>query len=207
MSRATPRRSAAVLSRAAATAIVASSIFTIASCGDQEENTQSPAASQATDTSQATTAPTAPGVRGSDLPVDTTLDLSGSRDSTCPYLNGEWVQEATGQKLTGVSLDPRFDPPGCVFWSFEENPQVQVSVRKMRSNAEAVAVVDSAAPIDSTLKALQPEGWSGGRGGNEANGAVYAVWKDEVAVVVTTAQPQSVKAQQIEERTIANLQL
>lgn len=207
MSRATPRRSAAVLSRAAATAIVASSIFTIASCGDQEENTQSPAASQATDTSQATTAPTAPGVRGSDLPVDTTLDLSGSRDSTCPYLDGEWVQEATGQKLTGVSLDPRFDPPGCVFWSFEKNPQVQVSVRKMRSNAEAVAVVDSAAPIDSTLKALQPEGWSGGRGGNEANGAVYAVWKDEVAVVVTTAQPQSVKAQQIAERTIANLQL
>ena len=207
MSRAIPRRSAAVLSRAAATAIVASSIFTIAACGDQEENTHSPATSQATDTSQATTAPTAPSVRGSELPVDTRLDLSGSRDTTCPYLDGEWVQEATGQKLTGVSLDPRFDPPGCVFWSFEEDPQVQVSVRTMRSNAEAVAVVDSAAPIDSTLKALKPDGWSGGRRSDEETGAVYAVWKDEVAVVVTTAQPQSVKAQQIAERTIANLQL
>ena len=206
MSRATPRRSAAVLSRAAATAIVASSIFIISACGDQDD-TQSPATSQATDASQATTAPPAPSMRGSELPVDTTLDLSGSRDTTCPYLDGEWVQGATGQKLTGVSLDPRFDPPGCVFWSFEEDPQVQLSVRKMRSNSEAVAVVDSAAPIDSTLKALQPDGWSGGRGSNNENGAVYAVWKDTVAVVVTTAQPQSVKAQQIAERTIANLQL
>ena len=207
MSRAIPRRSAAILSRAAATAIVASSIFTIAACGDQEENTHSPATSQATDASQATTAPSAPSVRGSELPVDTRLDLSGSRDTSCPYLDGEWVQEATGQKLTGVSLDPRFDPPGCVFWSFEEDPQVQVNVRTMRSNAEAVAVVDSAAPIDSTLKALKPDGWSGGRGSDDETGAVYAVWKDEVAVVVTTAQPQSVKAQQIAERTIANLQL
>ena len=164
MFRATPRRSAAVLFRTAATAIVASSIFTIAACGDQEENTQIPVTSQATDAGQATTAPTAPSVRGSDLPVDTTLDLAGSRETSCPYLDGEWVQEATGQKLTGISLDPRFDPPGCVFWSFEENPQVQVSVRTMHSNAEAVAVVDSAAPIDSTLKALHPDGWSGGRG-------------------------------------------
>lgn len=207
MSCATPRRSAAVLFRAAATAIVASSIFTIAACGDQQDSPQNPAASQETDASQTTTAPSAPGARGSDLPVDTTLDLSGSRETTCPYLDGEWVQVATGQKLTGVSLDSRFDPPGCVFWSFEQDPQVQVNVRKMRSNAEAVAVVDSAAPIDSTLKALQPEGWSGGRGSDDEAGAVYAVWKNEVAVVVTTAQPQSVKAQQIAERTIANLQL
>jgi len=52
----------------------------------------------------------------------------------------------------------------------------------MRSNAEAVAVVDSAAPIDSTLKALKPDGWSGCRGSDEEIGAVYAVWKDEIAV-------------------------
>ena len=58
-----------------------------------------------------------------------------------------------------------------------------------------------------TARPPRSDARSGGRGSDEENGAVYAVWKDEVAVVVTTAQPQSVKAQQIAERTIANLQL
>lgn len=126
----------------------------------------------------------------------------------CPYLDGEWLQNTNGQRLTGVGLDQRFDPPACTFWSYEAEPQAQVMVRHMRTNEDAVAVVDHAAPIDSTLKALQPEGWSGGRqGGDETSGAVYAVWKDNTAVVVTTAQDQSVKAQHIAEETIRNLGL
>ena len=62
--------------------------------------------------------------------------------------------------------------------------------------------------MDSTLKALQPEGWSGGRSGGKAGeGAVYAVWKDQTAVVVFTAQEQSLKAEQIATETIKNLVL
>ena len=81
-------------------------------------------------------------------------------------------------------------------------------VRKMTSNDDAVKVVDFAAPIDSTQKALKPEGWSGGRrGGDEDSGALYAVWKDEKAVVVFTAQDQSLKAEQIAIETIKNLGL
>lgn len=154
-----------------------------------------------------------PGVRGSDFPVDATPDLSGSREgTTCPYVDSQAVQSATGQLVTGVSVDQRFDPPACVFWSYEADPQATVMVRSMRTNSEAVAVVDAAAPIDSTLKAEQPVGWSGGRSGSaeshpERSGSVYAVWKDETAVVVTTAQPQSVKAQQLAEQTISGLNL
>ena len=62
--------------------------------------------------------------------------------------------------------------------------------------------------MGSTLKALKPEGWSGGRsGGKEGEGAVYAVWKDQTAVVVFTAQEQSLKAEQIANETIKNLKL
>lgn len=151
-----------------------------------------------------------PPVKGTELPVDVAPEPGVKKSKTvCPYIDGEWLQNTSGQRLTGTSLDARFDPPACVFWSYEDQPQVTVMVRRMQTNKDAIAVVDHAAPIDSTLKALQPEGWSGGRRGEDPNhpGAVYAVWKDETAVVVTTVQGQSVKAQQIAEETIRNLKL
>ena len=135
-------------------------------------------------------------------------DKASSAGGVCPYLDGDWLQNTNGQRLTGVTVDDRFDPAACTFWSYEDVPQAQVMVRKMRTNSDAVKVVDIAAPINSTLKALKPEGWSGGRkGGDKKSGAIYAVWKDETAVVVWTAQAQSVKAQQIAEETIKNLKL
>lgn len=150
-----------------------------------------------------------PGVKGTELPTDTLPEPVGQGDSEtrCPYLDGEWLQNTTGQRWTATGLDERFDPPACVFWSYEDAPQAQVMVRHMTSNKDAVAVVDHAAPVDSTLKALKPEGWSGGRGGGEGKGAVYAVWKDQTAVVVLTAQEQSLKAEQIATETIKNLKL
>ncbi len=151
-----------------------------------------------------------PGVKGTELPIDTLPENIGQGDAAtqCPYLDGDWLQNTNGQRLTAVGLDQRFDPPACVFWSYEDEPQATVMVRKMTSNDDAVKVVDFAAPIDSTQKALKPEGWSGGRrGGDEDSGALYAVWKDEKAVVVFTAQDQSLKAEQIAIETIKNLGL
>ncbi|MBB3115838.1 DUF2020 domain-containing protein [Corynebacterium bovis] len=161
---------------------------------------------------------TFPPVAGSELPVDATPDTTGDRTATCPYLDGPFVETTTGQRWTGTSLDPRFDPPACVFWSYEDVPQLTVMVRRMTTHRGAVDVVDTAAPVDSTQKALRPDGWSGGRGGDEASagtgggaagstGAVYAVWKDNLAVVVTASQEQSVKAERIAERVIADLGL
>ena len=154
-------------------------------------------------------------VKGTELPVNTKPepgDKDTSAGGACPYLDGEWLQNTTGQRLTGVTVDARFDPVACTFWSYENEPQAQVLVRKMRTNTDAVKVVDSAAPVNTTLKALQPEGWSGGRKGGDKDGgknsgAIYAVWKDETAVVVWTAQAQSIKAQKIAEKTIRNLKL
>lgn len=152
---------------------------------------------------------TGPDFKGTELPIDTTpAPLGQGGQGTCPYIDGAFLEQATGQRLTGTGLDQRFDPPACIFWSFEDTPQATVMVRHMLSEKDAVAVVDHAAPIDSTLKAVDPEGWSGGRrGGEGTEGALYAVWKNEVAVVVTTAQGQSIKAQQIAEEAIKNLGL
>lgn len=153
-------------------------------------------------------------VAGSELPVDTSPDTGGARDAVCPYLDGGVAEELTGERWTGTSLDTRFETPTCVFWSYGDTPQATVQVRWMTTHRAAVDVVNWAAPVDTTTKALQPDGWSGGRGGTSdseygvpGGGAVYSVFKDNLAVTVTTAQDQSVKAQSIAERTIVNLGL
>ena len=174
--------------------------FSASACGSTE--TDKP-------TSETSAERTVDPVKGTELPIDAAPEPVGQGgQEVCPYLDGEWLQNTNGQRLTGTGTDERFDPPACVFWSYEDYPQATVMVRHMRTNSDAIAVVDHAAPIDSTLKALEPEGWSGGRRGSDGqSGAVYAVWKDETAVVVTTAQEQSVKAQKIAEETIKNLKL
>lgn len=190
--------------RRAATALVASSALLLGACSSGDDYTPSVDAGAGPFQNGKSAEP----VKGTDLPIGERAELTGQGSmEPCPYIENEWLQNTTGQRLTGVGVDNRFDPPACVFWSYEQDPQAQVIVRKMTSNADAVAVVDDAAPIDSTLKTLEPEGWSGGRQGDPETGSVYAVWKDEVAVVVFTAQGQSLKAQQIAEETITNLGL
>ena len=176
-------------------------IFSVSACGGDQESDEA--------TTETSTERTVEPVKGTELPIDVAPEPVGQGgQEVCPYLDGEWLQNTNGQRLTGTGTDERFDPPACVFWSYEDYPQATVMVRHMRTNSDAIAVVDHAAPVDSTLKALDPEGWSGGRrGGDGESGAVYAVWKDETAVVVTKAQEQSVKAQKIAEETIKNLQL
>lgn len=116
------------------------------------------------------------------------------------------MAQTNGQRVTSTGIDERFDTPACVFWSYSENPQLEVIIRHTDSPAAARDVVNWAAPVDTTSPADLPEGWSGGRSGG-ADGAVYAVSKDTVAVVVRTDQAESVKAQFIAEEAIANLGL
>lgn len=140
------------------------------------------------------------------LPVTDRNDWVG-----CPYLDTQFVAETNGQKVTGVGLDERFDPPACQFWSYPEEPQLTVIVRRTASPQEAMEVVDWAAPVDVTAPADEPEGWNGGRhGGGEVPGrigAAYAVASGPIAVVVFTNQDESVKAQLIAEHVIATLGL
>lgn len=129
----------------------------------------------------------------------------------CPYLDTQFVADVNGQKVTSQGTDTRFDTPACVFWSYPEEPQLQVIIRHTESPAAAREVVDWAAPVDLTDPAEQPAGWSGGRAGGGTvpgfDGAVYAVAKVSTAVVVLTNQKESVKAQAIAEQAIANLAL
>lgn len=129
----------------------------------------------------------------------------------CPYLDTRFVAETNGQKVSASGTDTRFDTPACVYWSYPEEPQLQVIVRHAASEQDARAVVDWAAPVDVTDPAGQPSGWNGGRAGGGVvpgrDGAVYAVAKGTTAVVVLTNQKESVKAQLIAEQAIANLSL
>lgn len=154
------------------------------------------------------TSEAAPAVDG--LPIDTLPEVPGGRGAweACPYVDTEWVAETNGQRVTGLGVDERFTTPACVFWSYPEEPQLTILVREMASVDEAIDVVDWAAPVDSTEPAEEPLGWSGGRrGGSAESGALYAVQKDSVAVVVFTNQDQSLKAQLVAEEVIGNLGL
>ncbi|MDO4929136.1 MAG: DUF2020 domain-containing protein [Corynebacterium sp.] len=153
-------------------------------------------------------APAVETVLDQNLPFDAMPEVPEGKNGwvECPYLDSQFVADTNGQRMMAVGIDERFDTPACVFWSYEESPQVQVLVRHMPTAEDARAVVDWAAPVDSTSRADEPLGWTGGRKGDE-EGAVYAVQKDNVAVVVWSDQQQSVKASNLAVATIENLGL
>ena len=154
-----------------------------------------------------------PEITDSGLPHDAMPEVPGGRGSQekCPYLDTDWVSAANGQRTLGVGLDTRFDTPACVFWSYPEEPHLTVIVRDMPDVESAIAVVDWAAPVDTTEPAEEPAGWSGGRAGAGMvpgrDGALYAVQKDDRAVVVFSNQDQSLKAERVAEEAITRLGL
>ena len=141
------------------------------------------------------------------LPVDARPEVPAGKESwqECPYLDTAWVEQSNGQRVTGVGLDERFSTPACVYWSYPEQPQLQVIVREMPSESDAIAVVDHFAPPSETELAELPGGWSGGRGATDS--AVFAVFRENTVVVVLTNQAQSFKAEQVAAEAIANLGL
>lgn len=143
----------------------------------------------------------------SNLPIDALPEIPEGRNGfvECPYLDSQWLANTNGQRMTGQGIDTRFDTPACVFWSYPEEPQATVIVRHMPTEQAAIDVVDWAAPIDST-EPVDDGDWQGGRIGNH-EGALYAVQKGTVAVVVFTNQDQSVKAELIGKEVIKNLSL
>lgn len=161
--------------------------------------------------SDAPTAPAAPAAPDSGLPADVLPEVPRGEQVDCPYLDTQFVAETNGQKVTSSGTDTRFDIPACVYWSYPEEPQLQVIVRRTGTPEQARAVVDWAAPVDLTDPAEVPAGWSGGRAGGGVvpgrDGAIYAVAKDTTAVVVLSNQKESIKAQLIAEQAIANLSL
>ncbi|MEU4741847.1 DUF2020 domain-containing protein [Actinosynnema sp. NPDC023658] len=126
-------------------------------------------------------------------------------DGQCPYLASSVVQEANGQLVRKVRLSADQPDPACFFYA--NATEVQLSVWVFRGEpATAKAVVDRAAPVADSNPASVPAGWKGGSLTTD-DGAVYAVAKDGIAVVVTSNQKQTVKARTVTEAVVENLGL
>lgn len=123
----------------------------------------------------------------------------------CPYLGTEFVSDANGQKVSKVKTSADQPHPTCFFYALSGKLQLTVRVY-VGEPAVAKALVDQAAPIDTSNPADEPAGWKGGYQPT-GEGAVYAVSKAGNAVVVTTNQKQSIKARTVAKEAIGELQL
>jgi UPF0176 protein len=126
-------------------------------------------------------------------------------DGPCPYLANAFVAEANGQRVSKVRLSADTPHPACFFYRADGGVQLTVRVYAGEA-AQAKALVDQAAPVETANPAELPNGWQGGAQAIDG-GAVYAVAKDATAVVVTTNQEQTIKARRVAEKTIAALGL
>ena len=189
--------------------------LTLAGCSAASEDdfasTPGGPSGQGTSQDQGTAQESQAAAAGDGLPVDALPATNRESFDECPYLDTQWVADTNGQRVTGVGVDTRFDPPACQYWSYPEEPQLTVFVRHMASPGDAMAVVDWATPIEFTSPADQPAGWNGGRhGGGEVPGrigAAYSVAKGHDAVTVFTNQDESIKAQLVAEQVITTLGL
>ena len=136
------------------------------------------------------------------------------------------MADLNGQRVTGVSIDKRFNPPACQWLSYGNTPQAQTIIRTAKNEQAAIDMIsaaithpgttDDAATItknsdnsvsgDDVEHTNQPTGWEGYRAQAE-NAAVYAIRKGPVVVIVHSDQTQTVKTQKIAETVIEQLHL
>jgi hypothetical protein len=123
----------------------------------------------------------------------------------CPYLDTSFVADANGQHVSKVQTSADKPHPTCFFYALTGKLQLTVQVY-VGDPVVAQALVDKAAPLNSSNPANDPAGWQGGYQSTDA-GAVYAVVKQGVAVIVTTNQKQTIKARTVTKQTISALGL
>jgi UPF0176 protein len=123
----------------------------------------------------------------------------------CPYLTTTFVADANGQHVSKVQTSAEQPHPACFFYALTGKLQLTVRVYT-GDQAVAKALVDKAAPIDTSDPATDPPGWQGGYQSTD-DGAVYAVAKGGAAVIVTTNQKQTVKARTVAKQAISALAL
>ncbi|MFC0429275.1 DUF2020 domain-containing protein [Kutzneria buriramensis] len=163
----------------------------------------SPQAAPVTSTTPAPTSSStaAPTTTSAVAPADPVAAATGQ----CPYLSSDFVADANGEKVTKVMISADQPHPACFFYSFGNDKQLTVQVY-VGSAGAATALVNKAAPIETSDKADLPGGWSGGSEAT-ATGAVFAVSKGGSAVVAVTDQKQTIKAKQVVKQAIAALGL
>jgi hypothetical protein len=138
-------------------------------------------------------------------PVQLPPDPQPTGAGPCPYLATTFVADANGQHVSKVQTSSDKPYPACFFYAL--TGKLQLTVRVYSGDpAVATALVDNAAPVDTSEPATDPAGWQGGYQSTDA-GAVYAVAKGGAAVIVTTNQQQTVKARIVAGQAIAALAL
>ncbi|WP_020663555.1 DUF2020 domain-containing protein [Amycolatopsis benzoatilytica] len=172
--------------------VLAPALVLLAGCGPSTPAAQSPPS-----TAPASSAPT----HDAALPPDP----QPARTGECPYLSNETVQDANGQHVTKVSISADEPDPTCFFYRPDGSLQLTVRVYVGKSDV-ATALVNKAAPVDTSNPANDPAGWKGGYQ-PAGDGVVYAVAKGDAAVIVTSNQKQSIKARTVAKKAIAALKL
>jgi UPF0176 protein len=138
---------------------------------------------------------------GTELPPDP----QPAATEDCPYLDSEFVADANGQHVSKVRVSTDEPHPACFF--YRPDGKIQLTVRVyVGAAAVATALVNKAAPVETSNPASDPTGWKGGYQSTD-DGAVYAVSKGASAVVATTNQKQSVKARSVVRKAITALKL
>ncbi|HET6503208.1 MAG TPA: DUF2020 domain-containing protein [Amycolatopsis sp.] len=152
-----------------------------------------------------TTSPSTTPSTTTTTPVQLPPDPQPTGAGPCPYLATTFVADANGQHVSKVQISADKPDPACFFYAL--TGKLQLTVRVYSGDpAVATALVDKAAPVDTSDPATDPAGWQGGYQPTET-GAVYAVAKGGAAVIVTTNQKQTVKARTVADQAIAALAL
>jgi len=124
----------------------------------------------------------------------------------CPYLNNDFVEQTNGQRVGRTAVSADKPHPACFFYRSDGGEQLRVQVLVAPDPATARALVDRAAPVDTSDPATLPGGWEGGKQPT-GSGAVFAIYKGGTAVVVTGNQGQTIKVSRIAEQVITALGL
>lgn len=124
----------------------------------------------------------------------------------CPYLKNEFVEQTNGQRVGKTAVSADKPHPACFFYRSDGGEQLRVQVLVVADPATARALVDRAAPVDTSDPATLPGGWEGGKQPT-GSGAVFAVYKGGAAVVVAGNQQQTIKVSRIAEQVITTLRL
>jgi len=124
-------------------------------------------------------------------------------DGPCPYLATAVVESINGQRVGAIRISADKPYPACFFIRGDGAEQLRTWI-VVATPEVARATVDAAVPVATSDLAELPGGWSGGSQ-STAKGSVYAVTRQDTAVVITTNQPHTLGAKRITERVIAAL--
>lgn len=125
-------------------------------------------------------------------------------EADCPYLSAEEAEEAVGEKVTRVDIDPNFDPAACFFTTIDGSISLVTTLHTVSDEQQASALVEEAAPA-ATTERVDIGSWSGGKTA-AAFGALLAVQRGNQVFVAQSTQNRSMAVQRVAELVIPRIE-